>query len=289
MAYNFVTGVRKLFFSLVILVSLGFLWFRADSGQLPGIRNQEKQVQEKQEILRFAVVTDSENDNENLKKALVSAKSQNVGFVIGLGDWTGLGLVDDLIAAKSVFDESGLEYYVTAGDRDLWASRDAGIAALNNFNTVFGKATHTIIKNGVEIFILNNSDIYTGISSDDWQELNSKLKAPALPAGRPNSKLTFVFAHKTPFHPQSAHVMGADSEEVAVQAREFLKLMEDARVDGFFSGDLHFFAQFQSPQNAVKITTIGAVAAERNFQGPRFAIVTVFDDYGWEVEDREIK
>jgi len=44
---------------------------------------------------------------------------------------------------------------------------------------------------------------------------------------------------------------------------------------------MHFFAQFKTPKQAVKITTIGAVSGQRNFQGPRFGIVTVYDDYSW--------
>ena len=68
-----------------------------------------------------------------------------------------------------------------------------------------------------------------------------------------------------------------------------MDLLEQKRVDGFFSGDLHFFARFNSPSQAVKMTTIGAVNSARNFQGPRFAIVTVYSDYSWEVEDVEIR
>ena len=83
--------------------------------------------------------------------------------------------------------------------------------------------------------------------------------------------------------------MGEQSAQVAKQAKEFLSILEDNNADGFFSGDLHFFAQFNSPSGNVKMTTIGAVNSARNFQGPRFAVVTVFDDYSWEVEDIEIR
>jgi hypothetical protein len=82
--------------------------------------------------------------------------------------------------------------------------------------------------------------------------------------------------------------MGQDSSEVAIQAKKLLSTLENNNVDGFFSGDMHFFARFSSPGNTVKITTIGAVTSERNFQGPRFAIVRVYSDNSWEVEDVEI-
>jgi hypothetical protein len=32
------------------------------------------------------------------------------------------------------------------------------------------------------------------------------------------------------------------------------------------------------------MNTIGSVNRERNFQGPGFAVVRVFDDYSWESE-----
>ncbi len=285
--------MKKIFYSLVVLLSLFFLWIRADFQNGDGLGPEDGAP--KREILKFALVADSENDNENLEKALESAKSLGATFVIGLGDWTQLGLSKDLLVAKQIFDNAGLEYYVTVGDRDLWDSRNRGLDAKNGFNAVFGKTSHIINREGIQIVILDNGDIYKGIDSNTWQMLNKSLDD--CDGGLLNksnvksqrSKLCFVFAHKTPFHPQSSHIMGADSNEVAFQAREFMALMEQAKVDGFFSGDLHFFAQFQSPANIVKITTIGAVDADRNFQGSRFATVTVYSDYSWEVEDIEIR
>ena len=134
----------------------------------------------------------------------------------------------------------------------------------------------------VIIILVDNSDIYKGISTETWQLLNSKFQVPS-------SKLTFVMAHKAPFHPDSRHIMGEDSGEVAKQAKEFLEELEGAQIDGFFNGDLHFFAQYNTTDNLLKITTVGAVTSEKNFQGPRFAVVRVYEDYTWEVEDVEIR
>jgi predicted phosphodiesterase len=274
--------VRKLAV-LAVLLLLGFfvLSHLRNLGNLSGKGETEPQ---RKEVLRFALVSDSENDNEKLGKALTGAKSSGASFVIGLGDWTKLGMVDDLIAAKKVFDESGLKYYVTAGDRDLWDSRNGGNAAPSNFNSVFGKSTHVINSDGMSLIIVDNADIYKGISDADWEILKQELESERVS----DKELVFVMSHKTPYHPQSEHLMGSESENVARQAKDYLDLLETSKVDGFFSGDLHFFARFNSP-NGVKITTIGAVGAERNFQGPRFAIVSVFEDYSWEIEDVEIR
>lgn len=277
--------MKKIFFSLVILVSLGFLGYQAGQFSKTKIKDMEQAksvlAEHKNSILRIALVADSENDNENLKKALDQAKGSGINFVIGLGDWSAVGTNKDLLAAKNVFDKSGLKYYITAGDHDLWDSRNRGEDALFNFIKVFGEPSHSIEENGVKIDIVDNSDIYLGIDQNEWGRLSDSLKTP--------TKLHFVFSHKTPFHPQSAHVMGSENEQMAEQAKKFMDLLEENRVDGFFVGDLHFFAEYKSPNQAVKITTVGAVDNVRNFQGPRFAVVTVYDDYSWEVEDQEIR
>lgn len=242
--------------------------------------NQDEVVAKKP-LLRFALVSDSEGENELLEKALAQAEGAGINFVIGLGDWTNVGTMETLTSAKKVFDNSKLEYFMTAGDHDLWDSRNEGKAPPFNFNQVFGDASRLIERNGIQIVLLDNSDIYKGIDSGSWSLVTGSLSKPA--------KLHFVMVHKTPFHPESRHVMGSENAQVADQANQFMQLLEERKVDGFFSGDLHFFAQFKSPSEAVKITTVGAVASEKNFQGPRFAIVTVWEDYSWEVEDVEIR
>lgn len=277
----------------------------------------------KKTILRAAIVADSHNENDLLEKALRQAQGKGVNFVIGLGDYTNLGTIEELNKAKETFEASKLDYYLTAGDRDGWESRKLG--NVNNFESVFGKSTQVFEKEGIQFVLLDNSDLYKGIVSEDWemfdqaieagpvttflpvsapQPFSSKVDNPNLDtnfkkggvraAGNPSSrathtKLKFIFVHKTPFHPESAHVMGEESTKVARQADELVKLIEENKVSGLFSGDLHFFAKFKSPSGSVKMTTVGAVSAERNFQGPRFGILTVFDDYSWEVEDVEIR
>ena len=271
--------MRKFLLLLLVILSIVFISYLRNLSDL-----SEKQFGDqkpKTAILRFALVADSEDENELLKKALSQAKSAGVNFVIGLGDFTSLGTLEQLTSARNVFDQSGLTYYVTAGDRDLWDSRNRGETATANFRQVFSEGSQVIIKEGIQFIILDNSDIYSGIK--DAEISNIKYQISNI------DKLTFVFAHKTPFHPQSAHVMGEGNKEVSAQARKLMDLLEQKRVDGFFSGDLHFFARFNSPSQAVKMTTIGAVNSARNFQGPRFAIVTVYSDYSWEVEDVEIR
>ena len=275
--------MKKLLLFALVLLSV-VLGYSLKSGgtffpQTPS--NLTETGDHKKQILRIALVSDSANENDFLEKALGIAKGKGINFVIGLGDWTEVGTLEELRGAKKVFDNSGLEYFVTAGDHDLWDSRNRGEDALLNFGDVFGNSSQSFDRENVRFVILDDSDIYLGISSDDWAQMSETLSD--------ESELKFVFAHKTPFHPSSAHILGADSQEVSAQAQNLIDLLEEKEVDGFFSGDLHFFAKFKSPSGSVRITTIGAVASERNFQGPRFGILTIYDDYSWEVEDVEIR
>ncbi len=309
--------MRKIILLILLIgfsIALGISWKSLVSKKSGETVSSDKP---RQEILRFALVADSENANELLTKALNQAKGSGVNFVIGLGDWSNVGTTKELTDVKKIFDNSGLVYYVTAGDHDLWDSRNRGDEALTNFKQIFGNPSQSFTKENIHFVILDNSDIYKGMQDENWKKLDTETAGPVASfppvsarsdqnsmqdqhsifelraAGNPSTgatrRLTFVFAHKTPFHPQSAHVMGEDTPKVAEQAKRLMNLLENAKVNGFFSGDLHFFAQFNSPGGNVKMTTIGAIDSERNFQGPRFAIVTVYGDYSWNVEDIEIR
>lgn len=316
--------------ALAVLVAVFVLGYLGDLSDLSNLKNKSVSPRPKTEILKIALVADSHNENDLLENALREAQGKGINFVIGLGDYTNLGTVEELVAAKREFDRSGLQYYLVPGDRDGWDNRRRGEANTANFEKTFGHLTRDIKIKGIQFVLLDNSDIYSGISAEDWASLTSDLGHLSNFSDLSQKGLVFVFAHKTPFHPESRHVMGEDSLMVAEQAKVMVDLMENTHschsefssessgkkilkpldltqgkrvqddksvqddklcpaVDGFFSGDIHFFAKYQSPSGSVKITTIGAVASERNFQGPRFAILTIWDDYSWEVEDVEIR
>ncbi|MBI2327907.1 metallophosphoesterase [Candidatus Curtissbacteria bacterium] len=312
---------------LVAVVAAVFLSDLRNLSNLSNLSQQEEGGKgEKRAILRIGLVADSHNENELLAKALrqvfdreaqtESAQGKGINFVIGLGDYTNLGTVEELKQAKEVFEKSKLEYYLTAGDRDGWESRGKGDEGPTNFIQIFGPSNQVVEREGVQFVLLDNSNLYKGIGEGGWnllEKVSKVTKGSNVSKGSnktfetsetsetfDTSKLIFVFAHKTPFHPESSHTMGEDSPEVAKQAEELLAVLEGKgsqesqgsrgkKVDGFFSGDLHFFASYLSPAKIVKMTTVGAVASERNFGGPRFAILTVFNDYSWEVEDVEIR
>jgi len=232
-------------------------------------------------IYSFALVSDSHLNNNGLARALEIAKQDGVTRVFGLGDSTNYGEIEKLQQAKSVFDNSGVSYQVLSGDHDLANSRDLGLSAKNNYLSVFGKTPTELTESGVQFVVVDNSDIYTGIDDEDWFEIkNVLLSSPP--------RLRFVLAHKTPYNPDTTHIMGNGNEEVTVQAKQLLYLVENSKVNEFFSGDLHHFARYSSPNDGVRITSVGALATEKNFQGPNFVMVKVFENYTYEVENIEI-
>lgn len=278
--------MKKIFILLFLILVGAALWFGvkplSDLVTKPSPKVEAAKTA-KREMLKVGLLADSEDDNINLQKAVDGMRANNVNFAVFLGDLTQLGEVQKLQAVKDILDKSELKYYVTPGDHDLWAARNDKKDALVYFENVFGKSSQVVKSNNVIFTIVDNSDIYRGISDEDWFLLKNSIKDSA--------KLHIVFAHKTPFHPQSAHVMGEETASVADQAKQMMAQMEEDRVDGLIVGDLHFFAEFSSRGrsasggNSVKITTIGAVELERNFQGPRYAILKIYDDYSWDVED----
>ena len=150
---------------LILLISLsiaiGYSWKKGHEQKV----EEASAPKPKTAILRFALVADSHSENVFLQKALSQAKGMGVNFVIGLGDWSTVGTIDQLTAARKIFDESKLPYYLTTGDHDLWDSRNQGKEALANFNEVFGKSSQIFDRQNVLFVILDNSDIYIGIIS----------------------------------------------------------------------------------------------------------------------------
>lgn len=234
---------------------------------------------------RFVVVGDSHNDNEYLTKALSQAKNVGAKFVIGTGDYTDTGTVDELQRAKNAFDVSGLPYYVTVGDHDLWSARDKGLNPVFNFNKVFGTPYQSFADGNVRFILLANSDIYQGVDEAQMRWLQAELQR----VKGAETKQIFAFMEQPLYHPASDHVMGKENPDLKAQASQILKILKQFGVGEIFSGDTHAFARFIEPTTGLKITAIGAVTRNRNVQLPSFVMVDVFTDGNYNVQNVEIK
>ncbi|MFH0936724.1 MAG: metallophosphoesterase [Candidatus Daviesbacteria bacterium] len=235
-------------------------------------------------LFKFAIVSDSHNENEYLAKALSQAGSEGARFVVGLGDWTATGTTAELESAKSVFEHSGLPYYLTAGDHDLWDSRDKGLTPDNKFNTIFGSTYQSFVDSNIRFVILFNSDNYEGMDVLQLEWLRETLEK-----AENSGQKVLVFAHEPLSHPTSDRVMGKDNQKLADQIAEVLAVLKSGSVTGVFAGNIHAFSQYQDTKSGLKMVTVGAVSGERNVQSPRFLLVDLYENGGYNVKDLEIK
>ncbi|MDO8498946.1 MAG: metallophosphoesterase [bacterium] len=236
-------------------------------------------------ILRFALVADSHNDSQRLTQALKMAEDQEAKFVIGLGDYSDTGTLAELQKAKEVFEASGLPYYTTAGDHDLWDARDKGLSASARFTEVFGSPYESFVDSNIRFIILYNSDNYLGVDALQRKWLDGTLSE----AQKEGQKPIFVLMHEALSHPSSDRVMGKGNSEITSQAQELVKLLKDLGVSEAFSGDIHAFTRYRDKETGLNMTTVGAVTEQRNLSLPRFALVDVYEGGGYNIQDVEIK
>lgn len=237
-------------------------------------------------VFKFLILSDSHSDNENLRKAITLAKQRypDIQFIIGLGDYTEVGTLDELRSAKVELDLSGLRYFLLVGDHDLWDARDKQTDPVINFKQVFGLTYQAFTFNNFKFILLYNSDNYIGIDSEQMKWLEGELEK----AKQEKSEI-LVFVHEPLYHPSSDHVMGRVEKDLKQQAERIIFKFKDYSVKKIFAGDIHYFSEYNEPKTNLAMATIGAVTIERNPQAPRFAIVWVFDDGSIKVEDIEIK
>lgn len=239
-------------------------------------------------VFKFLLVADSHSDNNNLQKAISQAKQNfpDTQFVIGLGDYTEVGTLDEMQKAKQEFDQANLRYFLIPGDHDLWDSRDKNQPPLTNFRQIFGPTYQSFDFNSFKFILLDNSDNYLGMDEAQLKWFKGELEK----SKDEQVKAIFVFVHEPLFHPSSDHIMGRVEKELKNQARSLIFTLSEARlVRKVFAGDTHYFSQYNEPETNLSMVTIGAVGTERNPQLPRFAEVTVFEDGSTVVDDAEIQ
>lgn len=235
---------------------------------------------------KFAVVADSHQDSLNLKKALSQAKSLGAKFVIGLGDFSDVGTIEELRSSKQAFDEANLDYYVISGDHDLWDSRNKGVDPTTNFRGVFGQAPYSSFSfENIRIILVNNSDNYLGLDELQLKWIEETLDS----VEQEGPKLILVFASIPLYHPSSDHVMGKENPKLKNQAEHLSSIFKKHQVAEVIAGDTHSFSRYREPVNDLAMTSTGAVTSVKNPQAPRFAMIAILQDGGYNIEDTEIR
>ena len=225
-------------------------------------------------VLRVALLADSHGNVDLLNKALVAVKSLEINTVFYLGDLTDLGVENALEEGKKVLDESKLTYYILPGDHDLWKS-----VGPENFKKVFGETHRQVTINGVNFVLLDNSANYTKIdvSQMAWFE-------------KIGSAADFILLPQPIYHPYIDRVMGVvNGEEVTDlhdQAQYILKLIRNWDTKAVIAADQHTSSQYPDPvRKTLKHIVVGAITDVRNLQTPRFAVLTMYKDGAYDVED----
>lgn len=234
---------------------------------------------------KFAIFTDSHNDNDHLKRALEMSKAAGAKFIVGLGDFTDVGTIDELRAAKLQLDTIGLPYYVTAGDHDLWDARNKKQNAIENFQEVFGTPYQSFAYQDLRVIIMYDADNYLGV--DDFQQ--KWLEDEVHRINQEHPKLILVMTSTPLFHPSSDHQLGRVTAGLRSQADQLITLFKANGVKEVVAGDTHFYSSYTEPKSELKMTTVGAVTSTRNIQNPRFAIVEVYQDGSYNIQDTEIQ
>lgn len=234
---------------------------------------------------RFAVIADSHKDTGNLTKALYIAKERGVKFIVGIGDFSDVGTFDELKAIKMQFDTSGLPYYVTAGDHDLWESREKNLGADANFKQVFGSTYQAFSYANTRIILFYNADNYLGLDGLQLKWIEDEIGN----LKNTNAKLVFAVSSTPLYHPSSDHFMGKVTPKLKDQAEHLISIFKKGGVDEVIFADTHFFSRYKEPKNDLKMTTVGAVTSVRNPQTPRFAVVDVYEDGGYNIVETEVK
>ncbi len=261
------------------------------ANKIPGLKKNSLTIsntpQNHGEIkFKFAVVADSHRDYQILQKALSQAKAADVKFIIGMGDFSDVGTIDELVNTKRQFDIVNIPYYVTPGDHDLWDSRNQKKSAEGNFLQVFKTpAYQSFSYSGVRLLIFDDSDDYLGLDSVQLQWVEDQVQR--VTSEKP--QLFFVFADTPLYHPSSDHVMGRVKPKLKDQADHLLSIFQKSGADEIFSADTHFYSRYFDPVTKLKITTVGAITSDRNPQSPRFAMVDVYTDGSYNVEEVEVK
>jgi Icc protein len=109
---------------------------------------------------------------------------KGIRFFVVLGDLTDDGTTDEFESTKSQLDATGIPYYVTIGNHDLYQSSEKGGWA--NFRKTFGPATYAVtLANTVRFVFLDTGSGEIGSEQFNW--LQDQLSTPV--------RYTFVASH----------------------------------------------------------------------------------------------
>lgn len=245
-----------------------------DESTNPGaIQSQGEPVGEP--ILAIALVSDTENDTDSLQSALDYISENSIPHLIHLGDITSLGVPEDLNRMQQLLESSGINYYAVPGDRDLWKSK-----GLDGFEASFGSSYGLVEIEGVNFLLIDNTNVYEGIEEAQWDYIRANIDDADFAA------LHAPIYFSTNILGIARKGMGQYSTEVDDQREVLLDLVRGSNIKAVFSGDQHLFSVSGDieVERGLQHYVIGALNTERNLYRPNFAILKVYENGAYTVE-----
>lgn len=215
---------------------------------------------------KIALFADSHTSYENLQRAVKKSQEEDVDAIVHFGDFTDFAEESGFVKSKQILDNSKIEYFVIAGDRD---EVEDGVVFDKYFN---GKECKDNLLKDYGILCLHNSFNYTLLSESYLNEFDSNLS---------NAKI--VFAAQPLYNPDSLVYMGYYDEKVKSQADELIKSVNQSQVKYIVAADAHFYSKTTDAITGLVHYTLGALTNDRNLQDPNFAILYIYEDGGVEV------
>ncbi|KKS16753.1 MAG: Metallophosphoesterase [candidate division WWE3 bacterium GW2011_GWC1_41_7] len=248
----------------------------SSTGSVAGSSVENLTADESESVVLASIVllADSHDKTELLKKSLEMAKEIKPDYVFHLGDLTDLGLLETLREAKGVLDSSGLKYYAISGDHDLWKS-----VGPENFLNVFNKNYHSVTVGDNKFVLFDNSANYSTVSDVQMSWFENEL-----------TDADFVVLSQPLYHPVNDRVMGVVNGEevmkVKEQAGKILDMIRNSGVEAIIAADHHQYSEYEDPVNSnLTHYVVGAITDTRNIQTPRFAVLKIYENRDFTVEE----
>lgn len=225
-------------------------------------------------LLTIGLLADSHEDLALLEEAAKLDEIKQSDIVIHLGDLSNWGDVTTLQRSKNILDANLTNWVAIPGDHDLAQS-----SGLTNFNEVFEKNYYLIEQNGVSLLVFDNSANYTPIDQARMTFYDAAVE-----------KADFVFLSQPIYHPKNPRVMGViDGEsnpQLSFQREHMLEQVRNSNVKAVISADHHLSSRNLDEVNKkLEHIVVGAITENRNLQQSRVAVLKIYENLDYTVEE----
>jgi predicted MPP superfamily phosphohydrolase len=244
---------------LSVLVITAILVVNFYSPKEEPVENVSSQTISTEKNISFAVISDIHSDYQNLEKVLDKIKTDQMDFVVVVGDLSTVGALSELKKVKEVLDKSNLVYYVIPGNHDDYEKTKL----TDPFLDVFGANYESFQINKIRFILIDNAGSIDQAQSN-WID-QQVVDCPKL--------YCLVFAHMPLNHEYLKHIMGEDNLIIADQAKILVKKFVEFKIKKLYAGHIHYLSDYGL--DGLETRTDGAVFTNKNTTPSRFVEVTV--------------